>query len=225
MRQLQHIFFDNDGTIVDSEILAVNAMLEALAPHGFDMSREEYTRRFPGLLDREIIAIIQQEYPITLPADFVPRLHEQHRDLFEHHLHPIAGMDTLFRQLRTPRSMVSNGSVEHVMRCLRRVGLTEYLDGQIFSGHDVPRPKPFPDVYEHALQAFNLHADATVVIEDSPTGVKAARAAGIRVIGFLGASHIASGHADALIATGATWIAEDAEAVTAILVELGAIVV
>jgi HAD superfamily hydrolase (TIGR01509 family) len=222
MPALQHIFFDNDGTIVDSEILAVNAMLEALSPLGFQMSRDEYTRRFPGLLDRDIIDIIQQEYAIVLPDDFVPRLHAQHRDLFEHHLHPIEGMDVLFRQLRTPKSMVSNGSVEHVERCLKRVGLLSHLDGKIFSGHDVPRPKPYPDVYEWALHSYQLNTTDAVVIEDSPTGVRAAHGAGIPVVGFLGAAHIGDGHADTLMEAGATWIAESAEEVKALLLSLGA---
>ncbi|MCB0573007.1 MAG: hypothetical protein KDC61_00370, partial [Saprospiraceae bacterium] len=64
---LKHILFDNDGTLVDSEIIAVRASLSLLGESGFRMSEAEYSRRFPGLLERDILDIISREYGIRIP--------------------------------------------------------------------------------------------------------------------------------------------------------------
>ena len=217
---IRHIFFDNDGTIVDSEILAVRSMLKHLAPLGFAMDEKMYSQRFPGLLEKDILAILEREFQIVVPADFIQRLHHEHVDLFDNHLKAIDGKDHLFRRITIPKSMVSNGSVLHVERCLQRVGLLEDFKGHIFSANQVARPKPWPDVYLHAMQVTGVAPHEAVVVEDSPTGVDAAKAAGLRVIGFLGAAHITDGHDEELLRRGADFIAADSEELEAILANL-----
>jgi beta-phosphoglucomutase-like phosphatase (HAD superfamily) len=53
----------------------------------------------------------------------------------------------------------------------------------VVTGHDVARPKPAPDIYLEACRRLGVATSAAVALEDSPTGVAAARAAGVRVIG------------------------------------------
>lgn len=219
MQVIKHILFDNDGTIVDSEHLAVDLMLEMLRPHGFEMHPDEYSRRFPGLLTKQILEIVENEHGIELPGDFIPRLHDRHEEAFDLMLQPIPGMDALFRQLRVPKSMVSNGSVAHVEKCLRRVNLLDALDGQIFSAYQVEKPKPHPDVYLLALETLQLHPHETIVVEDSPTGVAAAKSAGLRVVGFLGAAHISDGHEIQLRSAGADYLVQDARALSALFAD------
>jgi HAD superfamily hydrolase (TIGR01509 family) len=219
---LRHLLFDNDGTIVDSEILAVQAMLDSLNEFGIHIDEPTYARRFPGLLTRDIIEIVQREHRVTLPADFIDRLHDEHENLFDSQLRVIAGMGELFRSVRLPKSMVSNGGADHVERCLRRVGLLDALDGRIFSAQHVPLPKPHPDVYHLALQTLDLQPHETLTTEDSEAGVRAAKAAGLRVIGFLGAAHIMDGHAEVLHAAGADFLAKNAAEVQQILHHEGA---
>lgn len=209
---LKHILFDNDGTIVDSEIIAVRATLSLLQPYGFLMSEQEYSRRFPGLLERDILAIIQEEHGVIVGDDYFDRLRTLHVEGFERDLRVIPGMEAIFRGVRVPKSMVSNGSVRHVLQCLQHVGLYDALDGQIFSAEHVARPKPQPDVYRYALEQLALHPSETIVVEDSPTGVEAAKKAGLQVIGFLGAAHVYDGHGERLTQAGADWLAADAEA-------------
>lgn len=219
---LKHILFDNDGTIVDSEIIAVRSTLSLLAEHGFQMDEITYSQRFPGLLERDILAILRAEHGVEVSDDYFDRLRAMHVDGFKLHLKAIPGMTTLFRNLRIPKSMVSNGSVRHVEMCLRRVRLRNALDGQIFSAEHVSKPKPEPDVYHFALNILKIKPHETIVVEDSPTGVKAASEAGIRVIGFLGAAHIFDGHDVKLRENGADFIAKDAKALHAILQKMGA---
>ena len=218
---LKHILFDNDGTVVDSEIIAVRATLRLLQPFGFQMSEQEYSHRFPGLLERDIIAIISEEYGIRVSDDYLEQVRAAHRSAFDRELRAIAGMPTIFRKLKTPKSMVSNGSVRHVEQCLRRVRLRSALDGHIFSAEHVQRPKPHPDVYEFALNQLNLRHDDILAVEDSPTGVTSAKRAGLRVVGFLGAAHIHDGHDERLLACGADFIVPDARALGKLLEDFG----
>ena len=210
MPSIKHILFDNDGTVVDSEIIAVRTMLRKLEPLGLRISEREYSRRFPGLREREIVAILDQEYGLALPDDFWPQVREEHIRLFESELQAIPGMFHLFTALKTKKSMVSNGSVQHVERCLRHVNLLHALDGHIFSAEQVERPKPHPDVFEYAMEQLRLQPEDVVVVEDSPTGVQAAKRAGLRVIGFLAAAHIIQeDHEETLRGLGADYIATD----------------
>ena len=220
---LKHVLFDNDGTVVDSEIIAVRTTLSLLAPYGFRMSEQEYSRRFPGLLERDIVAIISKEYGIRVSDDYFDRLRAAHVAIFDRELRAIAGMPAIFRNLKTPKSMVSNGSVRHVDRCLRLVRLRSALDGHIFSAEQVDRPKPHPDVYHLALEKLQLQPSDILVVEDSPTGVLAAKQAGLRVVGFLGAAHIHDGHDAELLECGADFIAADAKSLGKLLIGFGAL--
>ncbi|MCB9353153.1 MAG: HAD family phosphatase [Lewinellaceae bacterium] len=218
---LKHILFDNDGTLVDSEIIAVRASLSLLGESGFRMSEAEYSRRFPGLLERDILDIISREYGIRIPDDYFNRLRTLHVEGFKRELRAIAGMPTIFKNLKTPKSVVSNGSAGHVDRCLRHVRLRHALDGSIFSAEQVERPKPHPDVFELALETLRLKPQETLVVEDSPTGVTAAKKAGLRVVGFLGAAHIFDGHDEKLLECGADHIAADAKELTSLFEQYG----
>jgi len=95
------------------------------------------------------------------------------------------------------------------------------LDGQIFSAEMVGKPKPHPEVYLLALNTLGITAEETLVVEDSPTGVQAAKAAGLRVVGFLGAAHIHPGHDIRLLEAGADFLAPEAAALARLLTELG----
>lgn len=219
---LKHILFDNDGTLVDTEIIAVRTMLSLLRPHGFEMREEVFSQRYTGLLERDILAHLNREFGLTVEDNFQKRLHDLHIEAFDRDLRSISGMPTIFRRLKLPKSMVSNASRRHVERCLRRVRLHSALDGHIFSAEQVERPKPHPDLYHFALDSLGLQSGEVVVVEDSITGVRAAAAAGLKVVGFLGATHISDGHEDKLLEAGAQLIASDAKALGLIFEKLGA---
>jgi beta-phosphoglucomutase-like phosphatase (HAD superfamily) len=75
---------------------------------------------------------------------------------------------------------------------LTKLGLIDFFGGQIFSGYEMPRSKPFPDVYLAAAQALAVDPARCVVIEDTVTGVTAGAAAGATVFAYLPAtsSHV-----------------------------------
>ncbi|MBC7775008.1 MAG: HAD family phosphatase [Phycisphaerae bacterium] len=220
---IKHVLFDNDGTIVDSEIVGARIMLRLLAEHGLHIEERAYTMRFPGLLTRDILTALQQEEGFSVPADFIQQIHDEHNKGFHQSLRAVRGMPQLFRSLKVPKSMVSNAGVLGVEKCLRKVRLLNALDGYIFSAEQVGKPKPSPDVYLFALEKLGLLPHETLAIEDSITGVLAAKSAGIQTIGFLGASHIQDGHGQKLWEAGADFVAADAKALTQLLRGHGAV--
>ena len=220
---LKHVLFDNDGTIVDSEMIASRAMLKLLAQHGLQLQENEYNMRFPGLRTRDILVALKEEEGFDAPENFIQHVHDEYYTEFNLSLRAIPGMDVLFRSLKIPKSMVSNGGAQYVEKCLRKVNLFDALDGQIFSAEHVEQPKPSPDVYLFALEKLGLHPHEALVVEDSTTGILAAKSAGIQVVGFLGAGHIHDGHKQKLEAAGADFIADNAAVLTALLKKKGAV--
>jgi beta-phosphoglucomutase-like phosphatase (HAD superfamily) len=86
-----------------------------------------------------------------------------------------------------------------------------------FSGHDIARGKPHPDLFLLAASTLGVEPGECIVIEDSPTGVMAGRAAGMLTIGLCAGGHIVDGHAERLKAAGADHVVASYEAVAEIV--------
>ena len=220
---IKHVLFDNDGTIVDTEIIAARIMLKLLAQHGFHISERDYNMRFPGLRTRDVVTALALEEGFEPPENFIQQLHSAHNEDYHNAIRSIRGMPTLFRSLKVPKSMVSNGSIRYVEKCLRKVRLLSALDGHIFSAEQVDNPKPSPDVYLFALEKLGLSRHEVLVVEDSVTGIAAASSAGIQAVGFLGAGHIHEGHGQKLWEAGADFVVSDAIELTQLLKKNGAV--
>ena len=204
----EYILFDCDGVLVDSEIIAANVLLRLVKPFGFEMGLKPYMQQFAGMKDDEIIDYLARTHHIELPAYFLHQLEQSIDDTLQEELQAIHGVREALEKISFPKAIVSNSSLERVQNSLRVAHVSHYFDERIFTAAMAGRPKPHPDVYLYALNKLRLAPHEAIVIEDSPTGVTAARRAGLKVIGFTGASHILEGHADKLIACGAHAIVE-----------------
>ena len=214
---ISHLIFDCDGVIVDSEIVATRLSLKVLAPYGYASDEETHCRRFSGMLTSKIMEIIFEELGKPIPDSLVEDLDHLFETEFEQVLKPIPGMPELLKSQSLPLSIVSNSWVDSVRRSLSISGISGVSDGRIYSAEHVPHPKPAPDVYQLAIREIGLPTDQLLVVEDSVAGVTAAKAAGLTVIGFLGASHIFEGHDAKLKAQGVDYLASDANELTALL--------
>lgn len=209
---IQYVIFDCDGVLVDSEILASQTVLEMLAPYGFTMDPEEYGRRFAGKIEEDILAIVRKEYSITLPDDFLSQLRLAIERRLNRDLQPISGMKEVISDLSLPRAVVSNSRSDRVIASLETAELTSLFGDALFAVEMVKRPKPAPDIYQYAARQLGVLPSECLVVEDSQSGVTAAHRAGMKVIGFLGASHIIAGHEEALKQAGAWTVVADAVA-------------
>ena len=210
--------FDCDGVLVDSEIIACRVDAEELATLGIIISPEDFGGRFIGSSTKTILDTLAAEFDIPIPADFRDHLSTRVDQAFAAELQPIPGIHALLEQLTGPVCVVSNSGFTRIQKSLRTTKLFERFSPYIFSGaHHVERPKPAPDIYIHAARVMNVAPADCIVIEDTGTGVGAAVAAGMPVIGFTGGSHSTPGHGDRLLAAGASRIVDSMAALAPLL--------
>jgi HAD superfamily hydrolase (TIGR01509 family) len=105
--------------------------------------------------------------------------------------------------------VASSSSPERLKHALSLVGLYDRFQPNIFSATEVRRGKPAPDLFLYAAERMGVAPERCIVIEDSMPGVAAAVAAGMTVIGFVGASHCRPGDAARLTAQGTIVVIDD----------------
>jgi HAD superfamily hydrolase (TIGR01509 family) len=200
------IIFDCDGVLVDSEPIANTCFARALQREGLDWSVEETMRRLMGRSIRSCVEIVEGVLGRALPGDFVERLQTETMQAFhEAPLEPVAGVGEAIDAIEAAGAatcVASSGSLDKMRVTLGITGLWSRFEGRIFSATEVPRGKPFPDLFLHAALGMNEQPFACTVIEDSLPGLQAARAAGMRALAYVGAPYA---DRDALMAAGGEW--------------------
>jgi HAD superfamily hydrolase (TIGR01509 family) len=195
---------DCDGVLVDSEILSERVVMDGLSRYAPREELEELLEGTFGLTTRDIIQMVQQRFAITLPEGTFQEIRARAEHLIATSVNPIPGVKKALEGIDLPLAVASNSLRHSVESSVARAGLTERVAGHIFSADMVEHPKPAPDVYLLAARTMGVPPENCLVIEDSATGVRAALAAGMRVIGFIGASHIPPEHAETLRRLGVT---------------------
>lgn len=181
------VIFDCDGVVVDSEPVAFRLLHDDLASHGFHLSAAEMEAQLIGLTMANVRRRAM-ELGAYLPEDWVDRFYAK---LYAELAKGVALMPGLTQVLDAldaagiPFALGSNGSRRKMEITLgQHPGLMGRFKGGIWSGQDMPHPKPAPDLYLHAAAHMGVPNAACVVVEDSPTGARAARAAGMRCFGL-----------------------------------------
>jgi HAD superfamily hydrolase (TIGR01509 family) len=166
------VIFDNDGLLLDTESVWTRAEQDLFARRGVDFTPAD-KRELVGT-SAEIAGAVLEELNALVVAEL------------EHGVEAMIGARELLRGLRrrrTPIGLVSNSPLAFVARSLELAGFENHFD-VVLSAHEVAAPKPAPDPYLEACRRLGVEpGPAVVVLEDSPTGVAAARAAGLTVIG------------------------------------------
>lgn len=176
--------FDCDGVLVDSEPLANQVFVEMVREHGFEIDEPAYLRKFSGVSLPERIQTTAVELNWTPPQNFHHAFNERLALLTRKQLQPVQGIHDLLKSLPIPVCVASNGSREEIDLRLELSNLTTVFGNAIFSGMEVPNPKPAPDVYLAAARSFAVSPARCLVVEDSIPGVTAAIRAGMRVYGY-----------------------------------------
>ncbi|MET0169144.1 MAG: HAD family hydrolase [Aliihoeflea sp.] len=199
------VIFDCDGVLVDSEIIAARVEAEFLTAAGFEISPEELAETYAGLTFREIMLRIEREAAIPFQISMFDDVEKRVDQKLRNEVKPIEGVHEAVNAVTVKRAICSNSSTERLEMMLTKTRLKPFFEGHIFSSLDTPsqKPKPAPDVFLHAAEVMKANPSKTFVIEDSVHGIHGAKLAGMRVIGFTGASHTHPGHADLLTEAGA----------------------
>ena len=180
------VIFDCDGVLIDSERLAVEVDVLALRELGWHLSEAEVIERFVGRSDRDTQEAIEAHLGRELPPGWGERYEQLQRQAFAAALAPVDGVLEALEQIMLPSCVASSGTHEYLRYTLGLTGLYERFAGRIFSAEDVARGKPAPDLFLHAATRMAAAPAGCVVVEDSRSGVEAARAAGMRVVAFAG---------------------------------------
>lgn len=185
--RLRAVIFDCDGVLVDSESMSFDLLAEDLAAHGLPMKRAQMETLFIG---GTIAGVADQARRLGagLPDDWVDRFYDRIITRLAAGTPLIPGIESVLDALDAhaiPYAVGSNGPVRKMKATLgQHQALWARLSGRIFSREHVAHPKPAPDLYLHAAAALGVDPADCVVIEDSPSGARAAHAAGIRCFGY-----------------------------------------
>jgi HAD superfamily hydrolase (TIGR01509 family) len=177
------VIFDCDGVLVNSEPLANQVYIGILEEHGHQVNSDEYLQEFSGASISQRLAVTTKKLNWTPPSNFTDLFQERLALLSRQELKPVPGIHELIESLTVPICIGSNGTRSEILLRLRIAKLTDYFENVIFSGYEVPNPKPAPDVFLAAAQSFNVPPSRCIVIEDSIPGVTAGVRAGMRVYG------------------------------------------
>jgi HAD superfamily hydrolase (TIGR01509 family) len=183
--------FDCDGVLVDSEPISCAAVAAVLTRHGL---ARDVPYVMANYLGRSASAVTEDYVRITgrpLPAAFVADWRSILFAGLGASLEPIPGIRALLEALPMDYCVASSSDVERIEFSLRKAGLLDLFEDRIFSSSMVANGKPAPDLFLHAAARRGADPARCVVIEDSPSGVRAAKAAGMTAIGFTGGSHYA----------------------------------
>jgi HAD superfamily hydrolase (TIGR01509 family) len=214
------VIFDCDGVLVDSEPIAYTAAARILGRHGVVTDAEALMDRFLGRPLAFLIAELSSEPGVDLDG-FLPEMRAEVLAAMRTVVKPIAGIDVLLAGLGVPCCVASSSEQERVRAALTTTGLIAHFGPHIYTAEQVARPKPFPDLFLHGAARLGAAPADCVVVEDSRSGIAAALAAGMAVIGFAGGSHAARpGFREALAEAGAHAVVGDAEQLGLLLREL-----
>jgi HAD superfamily hydrolase (TIGR01509 family) len=180
------IIFDCDGTLVDSEVIASEVFPAVWSEMGLTMSADFFLSNFVGTgSDAEIVKTTIAQ----LPPDAMEIADKKFDEELKKRLQPVRGMKELLKDLTHDMCVASNSSLGYVNQALASTGLIHFFEDRIFSSKQLARPKPAPDVFLHAAKTLGYKPSDCIVIEDSRSGILAAKNANMEVIGFMGGLH------------------------------------
>lgn len=183
----KNVLFDMDGLLIDSESLGIEMWKRVFEKAGEPLIEEAAYKTIGsnGLASQEILE------ELTGDRNYFERFSQQHLEETENYLkeHPMPikkGAHELLTYLKdNDYTIVLTSSTYYpkVMLSLKSAGLDQYFDKFVCGDH-VTRAKPDPEIFNKAIELYNLNKDETFILEDSINGIKAADAAGIDVIGI-----------------------------------------
>ncbi|MBN1352467.1 HAD family phosphatase [candidate division KSB1 bacterium] len=187
---LEAIIFDNDGVLVDSEPLHHVAEIQTVAAYGYKLEPADFMR-YVGVSTEIMLRDWIDQFNLDATVEELGERHQENLiHQFEANLLVMPGIPELLADLsgHSQKIAVASSSTRILVQTgLQKLGLWDYFDA-IVCGDDVQRTKPDPMIYFEVARLLELPPAACIVIEDSFTGVTAAKAAGMCCIGYQSAN-------------------------------------
>lgn len=180
------VIFDCDGVLVDSEAITSATIVEAMAAEGLAWTVEQVMLRHHGGNLAAVRAEAEQALGRPLADDFVDQFRARLFKNLEAEVQPIPGVAAALDAIPHPTCVASNGPQKKMQASLGATGLLARFEGRIYSAYDIDVFKPDPGLFLHAARQMGARPEECVVVEDSDSGVRAATAAGMRVLAYVG---------------------------------------
>ncbi|MGB3964794.1 MAG: HAD family phosphatase [Tepidanaerobacteraceae bacterium] len=182
---MKAIIFDMDGVIIDSEQFHAEISIALVEEYGGKISREEF-EIFLGKTDYDIWSTLKEQFNLEPSVDELMEIEKQ-RSL--QNIHKIELVEHFYEFMMSAYranyalALASSNNRAIVDKVLERFELSKYLKVAI-SGDDVVKGKPDPEIFLKAAEMLGVKAEKCLVIEDAFAGVQAAKAAGMKCIGY-----------------------------------------
>lgn len=206
------VIFDCDGVLVDSEVLALEVEIGALREIGLVYDEADYNARFMGLSTNAFYDALEDDHRAQkgrgLPDGFRAMCNARYLAAW-HRLEEVPGARAAVAGVVLPKAVASSSSIDALTRKLHKTDMWSLFAPHIYSADHVARAKPAPDLFQHAASALHIAPQNCLALEDSANGIRAARAAGMTVWGFLGGGHMDEAAGARLLAAGAHRLIHD----------------
>jgi HAD superfamily hydrolase (TIGR01509 family) len=200
------IIFDCDGVLVDSEVLALEVEMKALAEIDLAYDGGEFRARFMGISNTAFFDALEADHRARhgrdLPQGFREMCHARYQAEW-HRLAAVPGARAAVESVSLPKAVASSSTREALARKLRQTELWPLFEPHVYSADHVTHAKPAPDLFLHAADALRVEPAQCLVLEDSSNGIAAARAAGMTAWGFTGGGHMDDATERRLLTAGA----------------------
>ncbi|MEX3979555.1 HAD family hydrolase [Paraburkholderia sp. EG287A] len=206
---IQALICDCDGVLIDSEAVAARVLVRELEARWPGVDAAPVVMPLLGQRIERVLGGAGEALGRSLTAADVDAIRTvAEAEAREAPLFP--GVVAALEAVALTKACASNSYTAVVREVLARNGLDRFFGARVYCADIVARPKPAPDVYLAAAQGMDVAPAACLVVEDSVTGVSAARAAGMTVLGFVGGTHVGGdAHAHELREAGASVIFDD----------------
>ena len=180
------VIFDMDGTLVDNIKFHTKAWLRFLRKYNIELSAEEFQAQNHGTIDEMILHFFGKETGAKKRYELGQEKEYTYRALYKDHIKAVNGLIPFLEFLRSQSmkiGLATMGDAPNIEFILKKLGLETYFHS-IIGGHQINKGKPSPEIFLKSLEALDSKKETTIIIEDSKSGVLAARNAGIKVIGI-----------------------------------------
>lgn len=185
---MKAVIFDMDGVLIDSQPYHFKADIDTMAEYGV-IKDQKFYEAFAGTLTDNRMRTLRDMFGLDVPAEeLIEKREKMILDIMANEdIKPVSGIPELLRSIKAlglKTAVASSSGIELIKLVLDRLGIAVYFDS-ITSGNDVKRGKPDPDVFLLAAERIGVNPRDCFVVEDSENGVKAAKSAGMKALGYI----------------------------------------
>lgn len=188
-RNIELVIFDCDGVLIDSEDLSASVLSGMMTEIGLPITPQIFRSDFLGRSFASAAQRVEQRFGTPFPPDFQMKYRARLLARMRGNLKSMPGVENVLRAMRVPYCLATGSSPPRLEVSLEESKLGPFFIGKSYTASQVKNGKPAPDLPIYAATAMGAKPEATLVIEDSETGLRAAMAANMQVWHFIGGSH------------------------------------